>query len=524
MISDARGSHVSPGIYTEERDVAYSVKSLGITSLGLVGETLYGPAFQDIEIENWGEYVDYFGGTSTEKFKGTGLPKYELPYIAKSYLEESKRLHVVRVLGLSGYYAGPCWVIKDGDAPVVILRSKMSYNTSDDDCGIPQVSKPEPIVKNITTTAYTEIAYDAKCSGAAQTPTKESNPNHFAIKVECEGGNYYTYNLSLNPSDSTYIYNVLSSRPDTGTTPVYIESVFEGSFSGGTLTIAKGDDSGVTEDIYFTFEKQEAVSADESSNIIYELTEVDYDGNKMNSGNTLDIKKTFSAKTGNTYVATEEIESGYTYIKATLSVKEVLSDYLEGYRAAQTPWIVSDAVVTTSESTVRKLFKFVTISDGDAANYQIKVSIQNIKPEEGTFDVIVRDFNDSDASPIILEKFIKCNLVEGDAGYIAYKIGTADGGFISKSKYILVEMTDGEDLRNCVPAGFLGYPVPKYGTTKGVSVSYNTEYNPNMSAKKQYFGMSNLTKKMKKMLVLSEIFSHIRVFTHIVNGTLTQIN
>ena len=65
MISDARGSHVSPGIYTEERDVTYSVKSLGITSLGLVGETLYGPAFQDVEIENWGEYVDYFGGTST---------------------------------------------------------------------------------------------------------------------------------------------------------------------------------------------------------------------------------------------------------------------------------------------------------------------------------------------------------------------------------------------------------------------------------------------------------------------------
>ena len=83
MISDARGSHVSPGIYTEERDVAYSVKSLGITSLGLVGETLYGPAFQNIEIENWGEFVDYFGGTSTEKFPGTGMPKYELPYIAK---------------------------------------------------------------------------------------------------------------------------------------------------------------------------------------------------------------------------------------------------------------------------------------------------------------------------------------------------------------------------------------------------------------------------------------------------------
>ena len=41
MISDARRGHISPGIYTDERDVTYSVKSLGITSLGLFGETLY---------------------------------------------------------------------------------------------------------------------------------------------------------------------------------------------------------------------------------------------------------------------------------------------------------------------------------------------------------------------------------------------------------------------------------------------------------------------------------------------------
>ena len=127
MISDARGNHVSPGIYTEEKDVTYSVKSLGITSLALVGETLYGPAFENIEIQNWSEFVDYFGGTSTEKFRGSGLPKYELPYIAKSYLEESKRLNVVRVLGLSIYHAGTFWAVKDDKGtPIVIIRSKMA--------------------------------------------------------------------------------------------------------------------------------------------------------------------------------------------------------------------------------------------------------------------------------------------------------------------------------------------------------------------------------------------------------------
>ena len=92
MISDARGGHVSPGVYTEIRDIQYSTKSLGITTLGVAGETLKGPAFQPISIASWDDFIDYFGGTSPIKFKGTNYPKYELPYVAKAYLEESKQL------------------------------------------------------------------------------------------------------------------------------------------------------------------------------------------------------------------------------------------------------------------------------------------------------------------------------------------------------------------------------------------------------------------------------------------------
>ena len=107
MADNARGIHVSPGIYTREIDMTYAVRSLGITTLGLAGETLRGPAFQPMDISNWREFQEVFGGTSTEKFKGSQYPKYELPYIAKSYLSESEQLKVVRVLGLSGYK--PCW-------------------------------------------------------------------------------------------------------------------------------------------------------------------------------------------------------------------------------------------------------------------------------------------------------------------------------------------------------------------------------------------------------------------------------
>ena len=211
MISDARRGHVSPGIYTEEKDVTYSVKSLGITSLGLVGETLYGPAFENIEIKNWSEFVDYFGGTSPEKFRGSGLPKYELPYIAKSYLEESQRLNVVRVLGLSGYHAGPYWAVKDekGNA-IVILRSKMSYDDNSDDICKESQENPTALVKNVTIDTYQEALFNANCEGTGTSADSLSGETYFQLVVTTNDNQTYKYNVTLEPNHPNYIYNVLN--------------------------------------------------------------------------------------------------------------------------------------------------------------------------------------------------------------------------------------------------------------------------------------------------------------------------
>jgi hypothetical protein len=102
---------VSPGVYTSERDLSFVSQSVGVTTLGLVGETLTGPAFEPIFITNYDEFEAFFGGTIPEKFVNTQIPKYELAYIAKSYLQQSNQLFVTRVLGLSGYDAGPSWSI-----------------------------------------------------------------------------------------------------------------------------------------------------------------------------------------------------------------------------------------------------------------------------------------------------------------------------------------------------------------------------------------------------------------------------
>lgn len=80
---------VSPGVYTSEVDLSFVAQSVGVTTLGIVGETLRGPAFEPIFIRNFDEFTNFFGGTSPEKFINTQIPKYEAAYIAKSYLQQS---------------------------------------------------------------------------------------------------------------------------------------------------------------------------------------------------------------------------------------------------------------------------------------------------------------------------------------------------------------------------------------------------------------------------------------------------
>lgn len=514
MISDARGGHVSPGIYSEEKDVTYSVKSLGITNLGLVGETLYGPAFENIPVKDWSEYVDYFGGTSTEKFRGTGLPKYELPYIAKSYLEESKQLNVVRVLGLSGYDAGKAWIITDSvsGGTVVVLRGKVTYDYAGDICSSGDPDTTKEVVKEITVGPYEGKNYNALCASDEEdeNPDTITDIDKFSIKVTTVDGTIYddeyTYNVSLNPSDSDYIYNVLGTRPDEGNSPIYVDAIYESNHvSSITQTVTALSAATIQVTKYYAVD-MEHYNVDSSSTVVYEVTSnsVPSDANIFNyTGSAINGTEEFGTEITISGMSKSSIQGcSYLYKVFTDSLKyDLYTDYYEMYRPAQTPWIVSDVVANFSgnnpkDASMQKLFKFITISDGNVANYQIKVSISRINPLEGTFDVLVRDFNDTDASPVVLEKFSRCNLVPGSQNYIGLKIGTYDGGYAAKSKYITVEMASEEGLETCIPAGFLGFPMPSYTTQQvsgGVNVNYNVVLDTYVKPKKQYFGLTQDT-------------------------------
>ena len=534
MIGNARGSHTSPGIYTKEIDLTYASKSLGITTLGVAGETLKGPAFEPIKIENWREFVDYFGGTSTEKFVGSKYPKYELPYIAKTYLKNSNQLEVCRVLGLSGYNAGPAWLITVEDSGntteskyvVAVLRSRGKYTMNSgagSECnGDASFDKLTYFTQTIEMTPYTSVAINMnECN--TDLPNKmtsekfdvtSENYGRFNLKVTKNDGGTWEKAVSLNPSDECYIINVLGTNPMTNeTVPVFVEELYDVALANmlknassdkkyvlttgetgctltsigpkdiNAITVDKLYDTGVTA---YTVANLDETYFNKDACTVYVIekkTEGGINTYVPNSGTSITDREVYVASEDKYY----EVKDG----KSEVITMEV-SDYREQFRCASTPWFVSELKGEGKQVDVKKLFRFHTISDGNGANHEVKVSIQNIRPDEGLFDVVIRKFDDLDSTPVILERYTKCNMVPGTSNFIGYKIGTFDGEYVVKSKYVTVEVIMNEVTETCVPAGFLGYPVRNFGTgyTK-LDMGYNVKVRE-MKPKKQYFGFSNL--------------------------------
>jgi hypothetical protein len=160
------------------------------------------------------------------------------------------------------------------------------------------------------------------------------------------------------------------------------------------------------------------------------------------------------------------------------------------YRQATTPWIRSQTIGSIKYN----LFRFHTLSDGNAANTDVKVSIASIRPNPlgegyGTFSVIVRKFDDTDSKLNVLEQFDNLSLDPNSANYIARRIGTArtiidanndiylEGDWPNNSKYVYVEMDPGADdvPEEALPYGFaalaaplniVNLPAPNYITTR----------------------------------------------------------
>jgi hypothetical protein len=399
----------SPGVKISERVIPVSEQpSLGETSFGMVGETSKGPAFEPVAMTSMSDFNRIFGGVSSEKL-GDSL-KYLLPHYADSFFKEADKLHVTRVLGLSGYTAGPAWaIVADGLAGysgmvLAVIRSRGGYD------GV----SSSPVY--FTTTVGTPTGDGL---------TNINSTISIQLTTTVAGIAPSTLTFSLNPDSANFITKVIGTHPGDKKANVYVEAVYP------------------------------------------EL-----------------IKKLSS-------------ESKITAIKGVYPLTTASSNgFNTSYKTPSTPYVVSELRGTVAH----KLFKVVSISDGESANTEIKVSFENINPVSNEFDVVVRDFNDTDDNVVVLERFSRCVMDTKSANFVGRRIGAilyneSDAFYNLKSNYIYLEMADSFP-EDAIPAGFEGYDLRAQVAASGSvtllppSILFKSSYATSDRVGRTYLGIS----------------------------------
>ena len=510
---------VSPGVYTSEKDLTFVAQSVGVTTLGLAGETLKGPAFEPILITSFDEFKTYFGSTTPEK-DGVGNPKYELPYVAKSYLQESNQLFVTRALGLTGYNAeksygittiagvtyDPTFIDATNTGTTIPTTTGITgstfYAELSGKTSIPGYSVTDFIVTGapyvdgnwfyigLVPTGDTSILSGTKITG----PIGDNvGPNWYNNYFDVLNDYVYSYLFVYSSGTSRfnvtrYSYNAylneygdmvvatLRSRGEyvgqalnlvvTNSSGLYITPPTGGTISPlGEFEVSISPDTNPQKDFTFSFDK----SSSKYINKVIGMDVYDRDSTEF----PLYVYEIYP-----NLVKTLTDKGLITGINVTTIDHDTTTDFLTKWTTPESPMVVSEV----RGGNVSELFQILTISDGNSANTQVKVTILNINIETGEFDILVRDFYDTDDNMVVLEKYSRCSMNPEATGYVALKIGTIDGEYELRSKYIILSMVDGHPT-DAIPAGFQGYLSDTFVSSgssgysgKVGGLQYKTEY------------------------------------------------
>lgn len=198
----------------------------------------------------------------------------------------------------------------------------------------------------------------------------------------------------------------------------------------------------------------------------------------------------------------------------TSNVGSTITPNFEGfadrYSTALSPWVISQGFGGNPVN----LFRFHHLSDGEAGNGDVRISITNIQPGNatqpyGTFTVLVKRMNSLDSEGA-LETYTNLSLDPTNPRYIAKIIGTqhtffnfdtdldsqkvvTTGDYPVNSRFVRVEVSDavdsGEVDPSAIPFGFRG---PQHLVTQGSSSLYNLGHGDLIDSGRPYFATSSL--------------------------------
>lgn len=469
----------SPNFFDREIDLSAPAEQgpVGVPA-GIIGTANRGPAFVPVTVGNFDQFVATFGNLDPKRFG---------PYAANAFLANRQALTFMRVLG-AGANSSATDIARtqqtgrvlnagfrlDGSAPtlvgatgstggvqfIVAKHTKQSAEafgqadfTDNDSFNASTVNLVRGVVMmasgaRLQVTDYNRDLRSGRVNSLADFGSTDSNGSFKLIISTSIGSSYFTNDsnpgvriltASLDPSSPNYFAKVLNTDPDKFLSAQHL--------------------------LYTDFAVDEEIASTKSSFVAV------LSGTQNRSTITQD-----TAYTGAPY-------NDKTSFQASFGAFDTR------FRAPKTSFFISQPFGATEYD----LFAIESLDDGEFANKLYKVSISNLKASldaanpYGTFSVQIRDWNDNDTSPLILEQFNNCSLDPDADNYVAKVIGDrkvyfnfdatdpaerrliAAGKYPNNSTLVRVVMNDAVDRGQipgaALPFGFRGINVLKTNDT-----------------------------------------------------------
>jgi hypothetical protein len=421
---------VSPGVQVNEIDNSQLPKSPTEIGPVIIGRSLRGPIMRPVRVNSFSDFVDVFGepvaggqGGDVWREGNQTTPTYAA-YAAQAYLKNTSPVTFVR---LGGYQnLGPAaetglagWDVANAYGLFIAPTYKTGSNQRvEGTASLAAIIYSDSSVGLVGSSLSTNVD-DVINKEATWVKIDDAN---FATRLVVNG---QTASVNFDKNSKKYIRNVLNVNPTAyGDKNYFLGESFLTSLQQNTA-------------LKFSADKNSTQSA---AAILLKLD--GYQNFKQEA---------VTAETG--WIIAQHLGASGSYANTTGSARE----YVE----------------------LQKLFKIVSLTEGEWNSQNLKVSIEDIKGpineyvKYGTFTLSIRKASDSDTRPEYLERFSGLTLDPSSENYIAKRIGdkssawdyskrqyTEFGTYDSNSKFVRVEMNldvdAGKTNPSLLPFGYYG--------------------------------------------------------------------
>jgi len=453
----------APNFYEREIDLSAPATTgpVGVPA-AVVGTANKGPAFVPVTVANFNEFVQTFGNLDPKNFG---------PYAVNEFLKHRAALTYVRVLGAGA------------NSTTAHLTATQNYGTVNN-AGF-----------SLTGTGDA-ISGDKRHRGAVQFLTAK----HVFAPNGDVGMPMFNDNDTVGTASSIDLVRGVIMTPNTSRVMVLPLSTGLSALGPSTNDNATVDSNGkfkiiISSSLNANFSTADGLGGVRVLTASFDPSDKDYFGKLLNTDPDKFYQEQhylhadFAVDVNVAYVSSScelAVLSGSANVSnsgnPSLTFREVFGSYNTRYSAPQTSYFISQPFGATEYD----LFKFEALDDGEYANKLYKISITNVKAsvndanKYGTFNVQIRDWNDTDTSPIVLEQFTNCSLDPTSENYVAKLIGdrkvyynfdalnvsekrlVATGKYPNNSRTVRIVMDDAVE-RGLVPANSLpfGFRGPK---------------------------------------------------------------